>query len=451
MAASRAGNRATSPAVFELLVENEKDFADSEIVVLLHQVTLQAPIFDKRAIIIARIRSYWALVFEQAPPEIDHNISPSDSAILATLISLEVTRFEVASDTANGTTNNGDPRSLKFTFKFAANDYFKDKVLEKKFWYRRAENGWTGLVSEPVRIHWKKGKDLTNGLLDLAVDVWQRQLARAQTATAGAEQGPVQGYDELVKRVRYMNVASMSFFAWFGFRGRDVGAEESAEATRKEKERRKRVKEMEVVGGGSGEEIGAEGMVDEGSGEEGGAEGMMEEGSGEEDGGEGMMGERSSEEDGAEGMMEEGENRDAEGDELVEDSGESNSEGDSNEEVSGEGINPPAEMKQDEEDMSEGGIPLAEMEREIFPAGDDLAIALSEDLYPGATKYFFAAHERGSKSSYESSESTLELRDREEDSPQDPPHLDDEVLIGWVAEENERASENERPRKRKRI
>ena len=342
-------------------------------IIVRHQITLQAPIFDKRAAVIAKIPSYWALVFEQAPPDIDHNISPSDSAILATLISLEVTRFEVASDTANGTTNNGDPRSLKFTFKFAANDYFKDKVLVKKFWYRRAENGWTGLVSEPVRIHWKKDKDLTNGLLDLAVGVWRRQMARAQAATAGATEGPVPGYDELVNRVRYMNVASMSFFAWFGFRGRDVGAEESAEATRKEKERRERTKEMEVVGEASGKEVGAEGM-DEGSSEEDGAEGMMEEGSGEENG--------------EEGMMEEGEDGDAKRDKLAEDNGERVSEGDSHEEVSEEGINPPAEMKQDEEDMSEEGITSAEMEREIFPAGDDLAIALSEDLFPGATKYF---------------------------------------------------------------
>lgn len=309
---------------------------------------MEAPLFDKRDSIISRIPNFWALAFEQAPPEIDQYILPSDSAALAAILSLGVTRFEIAIDTTSGTTANGDPRSVSFKFEFAENDFFSDKVLEKKFWHRRATDGWTGLVSEPVKIHWKTGKDLTGGMLDMAVRVWERQVARAQSTTGAAHIGPVHGYNQLVRKIKQMNMGSVSFFAWFGFRGRDVSADESAEATTKEEERRERVKREGIV-------------VDESDEEEEAAEGGDEEAEGEEEALDG-------EEEALDG--EDGENT---GDELGEDDGEDSCGDDS-----------------DDEDVDGGGIPPPPpgMEREIFPGGEDLAISLSEDLIPGAIKYF---------------------------------------------------------------
>ena len=308
------------------------------------QVALQAPLFDKRAAIISRLLDFWTLVFEQAPQEIDQYISPSDSAAIAALDSFEVTRFEVALDGASGTSITGEPRSVSFKFVFVENPIFHDEVLEKKFWYRRANDGWTGLVSEPVKIHWKAGQDLTGGMLDMAVRVWERQMARAQATTAGADQGPVQEYDELVRRVRKMNAGSLSFFAWFGFRGRDISAYESDMATREEQERRQRVKR--------------EGFVVEGSEE--GDESADEEA--DEEAAEGENGEVRSDEEWGDG--EESEDGVESGDEDNEDD-------------------------EDDEDVDDGAIPTAhEMEREIFPGGDDLAVSLSDDLFLGAIKYF---------------------------------------------------------------
>ena len=297
--------------------------------VVRKQDALQAPLFDKRAALISRVPDFWALVFEQAPPEIDQYISPSDSAALAALSSFQVTRFEIASDTASGISSNGDPRSVSFKFEFGENQFFDDKVLEKKFWHRRAEDGWTGLVSEPVKINWKAGKDLTGGMLDMAVGVWERQMTRAHATTAGAIQGPVKEYDQLVRRVKQMNAGSVSFFAWFGFRGRDVSAYESARATKKEEQRRERVKSNGVVVEGSNDEV-----------------------------------------DAAEGQAAEGGNGKVKADGSDEDRGGS-------------------EEEIEDEDMGDGEVTSPpEMEREIFPGGEDLAVSLSEDLFPGAIKYF---------------------------------------------------------------
>ena len=115
-----------------------------------------------------------------------------------------------------------------------------------------------------------------------------------------------------------MTPGSISFFAWFGFRGRDVSAEESAEATKAEEERREKWKNEGVV-------------VEKPSGEK--KEEEMEETKEDDD-----------EEDGSD----------------------------------------------DEEDGSDDEDDDAhpELKREIFPAGEDLAVSLSEDLFPGAIKYF---------------------------------------------------------------
>lgn len=162
-------------------------------------------------------------------------------------------------------------------------------MLEKLFWYRRARDGWSGLVSEPVPIRWKKDRDLTGGLLDLVCRAW--------------EAGPVAGglspeQRALKKKIENTGMGGLSFFAWFGFIGRRVSAEESAEATRLEREAR---------------------------------------------------GERKA-------------------DKALESTGEQ-------------------EQAQDQEEEEEAEDDPG-MSLEIFPDGDDLAIAITEDLWPRAIKYF---------------------------------------------------------------
>lgn len=250
---------------------------------------VKQPLYAKRHGLVSQIPNFWPLVFEQAPPDIDEFIQPSDSSLLLTsLTSLFVSRFEIE----NG--GQGDPRSLCFRFEFNENDLFEDKVIEKKFWHRRSKSGWSGLVSEPVEIRWKKGKDLTGGLLSTAKKVWDAHKGKASRNSKSGELSP----DEraLKKKIENTGLGGMSFFAWFGYVGRDVSAEESSEAA--EKARRERLARQEGT-------LSANGHDD-------------------------------------------------------------------------------ADIDDDDE----------ENELEIFPEGENLAIAISEDLWPNAIKYFTQAQEQ---------------------------------------------------------
>lgn len=117
---------------------------------------------------------------------------------------------------------------------FSENEYFTDAVLEKRFWYRRARDGWSGLVSEPVNIQWKKDRDLTGGLLDLVCKAWE--VEKKESKEKGKGLSPEQ--KALKKKIDNTGMGGLSFFAWFGFIGRKISAEESKEATELERERR---------------------------------------------------------------------------------------------------------------------------------------------------------------------------------------------------------------------
>ncbi|PMD37797.1 NAP family protein-like protein [Hyaloscypha variabilis F] len=225
-----------TPVSYEDLADIERDFDDAETDIIRKQVLLTAPLYARRSKTISQIPNFWPLVLEQAPPDIDQYIQPSDSALLlSSLLSLSVSHFEI---TENG---HGDPRSVSVRFEFAENEYFEDKVLEKKFWYRRSRDGWSGLVSEPVPIRWKKDRDLTGGLLDMVVKAWEGEKTTASRNSNGAVKGkgglsPEQ--KALKKKIENTGMGGLSFFAWFGFIGRHVSAEESAAATAAEKQKR---------------------------------------------------------------------------------------------------------------------------------------------------------------------------------------------------------------------
>lgn len=176
-------------------------------------------------------------MLEQSPPELDEYIQPTDSAVLlSSLTKLSVERFELPS--------GGEPRSLAIRFEFAENEYFSDSVLEKKFWWRHHRDGWAGLVSEPVKINWKsKDKDLTGGMLDLVIQVAAEEKA-AGKKTSEADSDAKKALREAMDNT---GLGGVSFFAWFGFRGRDVSEEESKEAYKLELEKRKKRKAGEEV------------------------------------------------------------------------------------------------------------------------------------------------------------------------------------------------------------
>ncbi|KXT02228.1 hypothetical protein AC578_5074 [Pseudocercospora eumusae] len=228
-----------SPVTYEELsaIEDEFDQVDTEI--MRQQYELSKGAYAKRAEAIAKIPNFWPLVLEQAPPEVDGYIHPEDSRILGeSLISLEVTRPELDIEP------QGSPRSISIKFHFKENDRFSDQVLEKKFFYRRASDGWVGLVSEPVKIRWKKGKDLTEGLTDGAHALFE---ARKKTGDMLAKGVPE--YTALKKKVEHWNGANTSFFTWFGWVSsrRWVSAEESDAANKEHQSRREARKKGEKV------------------------------------------------------------------------------------------------------------------------------------------------------------------------------------------------------------
>ncbi|KAH6666843.1 NAP family protein-like protein [Halenospora varia] len=274
--------------------------ADFEIEVR-QQVALTAPLYARRTKTVSQIPNFWPLVLEQAPPDIDQYIQPSDSALLlSSLLSFSVEHFEISS---KSNTTSGDPRSVSIRFEFSPNEYFSDTTLEKKFWYRRSKDGWSGLVSEPVRIQWKKDRDLTGGLLDMVCSAWEVEQTASDGTTKPKELTPQQ--KALKKKIENTGMGGLSFFAWFGFIGRKISAEESAEAMEKDKEMRKNRKNKSPPESADGDAVEDEEEDDE---------------------------------------------------------------------------------EDDEEDL--------DLSLEIFPDGDELAIAFTEDLWPSAIKYFTQAQEQ---------------------------------------------------------
>jgi hypothetical protein len=126
---------------------------------------------------------------------------------------------------------------VSIRFEFAPNEYFEDAVLEKRFWHRRSRDGWSGLVSEPVRIQWKRERDLTGGLLDMVCAAWETEKSIPSRPKREAE-GLTPEQRALKKKIENTGMGGLSFFAWFGFIGRKISAEESAAAVAKEKEKK---------------------------------------------------------------------------------------------------------------------------------------------------------------------------------------------------------------------
>lgn len=208
------------------------------------QVALTAPLYAHRSKTVSQIPNFWPLVLEQAPTDIDQYIQPSDSALLlSSLLSLSVSRFELSD------TFDGDPRSVSIRWEFSPNDYFNDAVLEKKFWYRKSKRGWSGLVSEPVRIAWKKDKDLTGGLLDLVCDAWEEDQTLKGEGKGKRKSSETMSDKQkaLKKKIDTTGMGGLSFFAWFGFIGQRVSKEENEEATKLEQVKREARKRGEKV------------------------------------------------------------------------------------------------------------------------------------------------------------------------------------------------------------
>ncbi|KAH6648992.1 NAP family protein [Truncatella angustata] len=312
-----------SNVTYEQLADIEREFEDVELEITRQQAVMTKSLYEKRQKTVADIANFWPLVFENPPQEVDQYIQVTDSEVIASsLKSFWVSRFEVEDG------SKGDPRSISIKFEFKENEYFEDTILEKKFWYRQSkDDNFAGLVSEPVPIKWKPKKDLTDGLLDMAVTVYEQEKKSGKTGIPKTKDfTPEQ--KALQKKIQSTGMGGISFFAFFGYRGYPVSAEEDKEARQKEQEQRR--------------------------------------------------------------LRTEGKATDEDEDEI------------------------PDLVEADEDEGDEEIL-------EIFTDGEELAIAIAEDLWPSAIKYFTNAQEQDGLSELDFEELEGELEDEEEEDEEEPP------------------------------
>lgn len=175
------------------------------------------PLYAKRKSLLDKIPDFWATVFGNSPEEVQQFFSAEDLALVSCIKSFTVERYQIESET------KGEPRSLRFTFDFAENEFMEDKQLVKDFEYKAREDGPGSLISKPVPIKWKSNKkDLTKGLLDAAVDLYAAEEAIKLKSVEIVDREALWQHEKL--RDKLVNLDENdedqpSFFNFFGFRG----------------------------------------------------------------------------------------------------------------------------------------------------------------------------------------------------------------------------------------
>lgn len=223
----------------------EAALGDVDTEITAKQYLMTREILAARQNTIAKIPKFWAVVFDHASSELEAAITSSDLEVFtAALQGMEVLRPEVPASAAVsdvGLDKFGEPRSVSIRFHFSENDWFTDSVLEKTLYYRYGKDGSAGLVSEPVRINWKEGKDLTEGLTDAAHAFWAAQKQNPSQNLDGIITGDARKardaaaretpeYKALAKNLEDATNGAISFFNFFSYRGRWTSAAESIEA-----------------------------------------------------------------------------------------------------------------------------------------------------------------------------------------------------------------------------
>lgn len=184
------------------------------------------PLYAKRQALLERVPGFWPTVFGNAPEQIEQFFSPADLSLISSLTSFSVDRYQIETE------SKGEPRSLRFTFEFGANDIIEDTKLVKDLEYRPGAPGGTGsFVSKPVAIKFKnKKKDVTHGLLDAAVELYSAEealkLKNGDQEIDIVDREALWQHEKLRQKMIKLDEdpeQDLSFFNWFGFRG-DVGS-----------------------------------------------------------------------------------------------------------------------------------------------------------------------------------------------------------------------------------
>lgn len=233
------------PAAVRELQLIEASLSDVDTEITAKQYLMTKDILAARQSTINKIPAFWAVVFEHASSELEAAITGNDLDVFTkALKGIEVDRPEIPASahvSQVGLANFGEPRSVTIRFHFSENDVIADSVLEKSFFYRYGKDGSAGLVSEPVRVNWKAGKDLTEGLTEAAYAFWAAQKQNPSQQLDGVLTGDARKardaqarempeYKALKERLENASTGAISFFNFFSYRGRWTSAAESVEA-----------------------------------------------------------------------------------------------------------------------------------------------------------------------------------------------------------------------------
>ncbi|KAL4867493.1 nucleosome assembly protein [Aspergillus spectabilis] len=263
--AERVSEPIVPPEVAKEIGVLEQQFIRAEVEQLRQSIVSFRPLYEKRAKLVAHpdvASNFWLRVLSHAPAEVDEYITSADAAILGSALkNLTVERFEVDEK------GQGEPRSIRFTFEFHTDDknpFFENEKLVKEFYWRKQilttpsgkKSTWDGLVSEPVRINWKKDTDVTKGLLDATCDLFEAEKK-------GGDRKELPEFKKLIEKLAEVEdvededaddedlglgqPSGSSFFNFFGYRGSDVTAEQSAAATKEENEKLEKILKGEKV------------------------------------------------------------------------------------------------------------------------------------------------------------------------------------------------------------
>ncbi|RPA87279.1 hypothetical protein BJ508DRAFT_410788 [Ascobolus immersus RN42] len=202
------------PKVLEDLAALEMELEAAELAALKSQYKLLNPLFQKRTAVIAKIPEFWPRVFS-ASKDLDALISQNDAQLFeAHLVGLNVVRPEADKE-------GGEIRNFDITFTFTENPWFEETVLTKRFYQTPV-----GLASEPLKINWKEGKDLTNGITQKAYDFFVAKKQELEKAASEENKEATKleapDWDELVKE------EDRSFFMWFSWWGDALNAVKAA-------------------------------------------------------------------------------------------------------------------------------------------------------------------------------------------------------------------------------
>ncbi|RMZ87387.1 hypothetical protein DV736_g5392, partial [Chaetothyriales sp. CBS 134916] len=202
------------------LGELEKGFADVELNYLRRKEFDLKPLYAKRSEALQKIPDFWSTVFLNAPEDIEQHYSVRDLEFLSAITSFSVERYQIKSH------DNGEPRSLRFTFEFSPNDLFTDAKLVKEFEYVSSPDGAGNLISTPVPIKWKsKKKDPTDGLLDAAVNLYRAEqsmtLQKSGKTIEMVDREGLWQHEKLLEKIEKLDESGEepSITRWFGFRG----------------------------------------------------------------------------------------------------------------------------------------------------------------------------------------------------------------------------------------